>query len=41
MKHTRPITKAPQSATTNFTVFKEFLINLTEQLIQFIFNATR
>ncbi len=40
MKHNRSITKAPQSATTNFEAFKTFLINLTEQLIQFIFNAT-
>lgn len=41
MKHTKPITRKPTVAqVSNFQVLKEFLINLTDQIIEFIFILT-
>lgn len=41
MKHTRPITCAPKQAQiSNFSVLKDFLINLTDQIIEAIFIFT-
>ncbi|MFM1918539.1 MAG: hypothetical protein RLZZ303_173 [Candidatus Hydrogenedentota bacterium] len=41
MKHHRPITKKPKAAQiSNFAVLKEFLINLTDQIIEAIFIFT-
>ena len=41
MKHHRPITRKPQMAqTSNFQVFKDFLVNLVDQVIEFIFQMT-
>jgi hypothetical protein len=41
MKHTRTITRKPQVAqVSNFQVFKDFLIALTDQIIEFIFQQT-
>jgi hypothetical protein len=40
MKHTRPITMAPKQAQSNLAVLKEFLINLTDQIIEAIFIFT-
>jgi len=41
MKHHRVITRKPKAAqVSNFQVFKEFLIESTEQLIEFIFILT-
>lgn len=41
MRHNRPITKQPQVAQSNFSIFKDFLVNLTDQIIEFIFIFTR
>lgn len=40
MKHTRAITRRPAPASTNFQALKDFLVNLTEQIIQAIFQLT-
>ena len=41
MKHTRPITRKPSVAQiSNLAILKEFLINLTDQIIEFIFILT-
>ena len=41
MKHNRAITRKPQVAQiSNFEVLKTFLINLTDQIIEFIFQLT-
>jgi hypothetical protein len=41
-KHMRPITRAPKAAQiSNFAILKEFLINLTDQIIEAIFIFTR
>ncbi len=42
MKHHKPITRKPQrSQLSNFQVFKDFLLNTLDQLIEFIFILTR
>jgi hypothetical protein len=42
MKHHKPITRKPQlSQISNFQVFKDFLENSVDQLIEFIFILTR
>lgn len=42
MKHHKPITRKPQlSQISNFQVFKDFLLNSVDQLIEFIFILTR
>lgn len=41
MKHTKTITRAPQvAAISNFQAFKEFLVNLTDQAVEFVFQKT-
>jgi hypothetical protein len=41
MKHTRAITRAPKAAQiSNLAILKEFLINLTDQIIEAIFIFT-
>ena len=41
MKHTRPITMAPKQAQlSNLAILKDFLINLTDQIIDAIFIFT-
>ncbi len=41
MKHHKPITKRPQlSQTSNLQVWKDFLIELQKQVIEFIFQET-
>lgn len=41
MKHMRPVTRKPAlSQISNFEVFKEFLINLTDQLVEYAFIKT-
>ncbi|HPA40829.1 MAG TPA: hypothetical protein P5141_06870 [Candidatus Hydrogenedentes bacterium] len=41
MKHTRPVTRKPAlSQISNFEVFKEFLVNLTDQIIEYAFIKT-
>jgi len=41
MKHTRPITRKPTVAqVSNLAIIKEFLINLTDQIIEFFFILT-
>ena len=42
MKHHRLVTKQPQLAQeSNYEVWKEFLVNLTDQIIEFVFIKTR
>ena len=42
MKHHKPITRKPQlSQLSNFQVFKDFLLNTLDQLIEFIFILTQ
>jgi len=41
MRHNRPITKQPQMAQSNYSLWKDFLVTLTDQLIEFIFIFTR
>ncbi len=42
MKHHKPITRKPQlSQISNFQVFKDFLLNTLDQLIEFVFIITR
>ncbi len=42
MKHHKPITRKPQlSQISNFQVWKDFLLNSLDQLIEFIFILTR
>jgi len=42
MKHHKPITRKPQlSQLSNFEVFKDFLLNTLDQLIEFIFILTQ
>jgi len=41
MKHNRPITRKPSLAqSSNFQVFKDFLVRLVDQAIEFIFQMT-
>lgn len=40
MKHHRPVTKAPQLAQSNYQAWKDFLVNLTDQIIEAIFIKT-
>jgi len=42
MKHHKPVTRKPQlSQLSNFQVFKDFLLNTLDQLIELIFILTR
>ena len=42
MKHHKPVTRKPQlSQLSNFQVFKDFLLNTLDQLIEFVFILTR
>lgn len=42
MKHHKPITRKPElSQLSNFYIFKEFLLNTLDQLIEFVFILTR
>lgn len=41
MKHTKVITRKPQVAQlSNFQAFKEFLVELTDQAVEFVFQKT-
>ena len=40
MKHTRPISKRPQLSQGNLPVWKNFLVKLESQLIEWIFQKT-
>lgn len=41
VKHTKAITRKPQvAAISNFQAFKEFLVNLTDQAVEFVFQKT-
>jgi hypothetical protein len=44
MKHVQPVSKLPQVAQTppqsNFEAKMQFKVNLTDQIIQFVFNKT-
>lgn len=41
MKHTKAITRKPQQAQlSNFQAFLQFLVNLTDQAIEFVFAKT-
>jgi len=40
MKHHRPVTKAPQLAQSNTQAWKDFLVNLTDQIVEFVFILT-
>jgi hypothetical protein len=43
MKHTTPISKAPQVAqaqVSNKQAFTDFLVNLTDQAVEFVFQKT-
>ena len=41
MKHTKVITRGPQVAQiSNFQAFKEFLVELTDQAVEFVFQKT-
>jgi hypothetical protein len=42
MKHHKPVTRKPAlSQLSNFYIWKEFLLNSLDQLIEFIFILTR
>lgn len=42
MKHHKPITRKPQlSQLSNFQVFKDFLLNSLDQLIELVFIITQ
>lgn len=42
MKHHKPVTRKPQlSQLSNFQVFKDFLLNSLDQLIEFVFILTQ
>lgn len=40
MKHHKPVTKRPQLSQSNLQVWKDFLIELERQIIEFIFQNT-
>ena len=41
MKHTKAITRKPQvAALSNYQAFKNFLVTLTDQAVQFVFQKT-
>ena len=41
VKHTKVITRKPQvAAVSNFQAFKNFLVTLTDQAVQFVFQKT-
>ena len=41
VKHTKIITRMPQVAQlSNFQAFKDFLVNLTDQAVEFVFQKT-
>ena len=41
MKHTKIITRKPQVAqVSNFQAFKDFLVALTDQAVEFVFQKT-
>lgn len=41
VKHTQAITRKPQvAAISNFQAFKQFLVNLTDQAVEFVFQKT-
>ena len=41
VKHTKAITRKPQVAQlSNFQAFKQFLVNLTDQAVEFVFQKT-
>ena len=42
MKHHKPVTRKPQlSQLSNFQVFKDFLLDSLDQLIEFVFILTQ
>lgn len=40
MKHHRLVTRKPQLSQSNFQAWKDFLINLTDQIIEYVFIKT-
>jgi hypothetical protein len=41
MKHHKPVSKQPRQSATNLSILKDFMINLTDQIIEFVFEKTR
>jgi len=40
MKHHRLVTKKPQLSQSNFEAWKTFMVNLTDQIVEFVFIKT-